>query len=62
MTANLLDPTPEEIERAMNPTPEDIRKDRELRACYEAWQAAIGTPEEKQREEDFAAFVRKEYP
>ena len=45
----------------INLSPEQIARDRKLRALYEAIIAAKGTPEEEAAREAFAKFVRKEY-
>jgi hypothetical protein len=46
----------------INLSPEQIARDRKLRALYEAIIAAKGTPEEAAAREAFAKFVREEYP
>jgi hypothetical protein len=46
----------------INLSPEQIARDRKLRALYEAIIAAKGTPEEVAAREAFAKFVREEYP
>jgi hypothetical protein len=46
----------------INLSPEQIARDRRLRALYETILAAKGTPEEAAAREAFAKFVREEYP
>jgi hypothetical protein len=46
----------------INLSPEQIARDRKLRALYEAIIEAKGTPEEAAAREAFAKFVREEYP
>jgi len=46
----------------INLSPEQITRDRKLRALYEALVAARGTPEEAAAREVFVKFVREEYP
>jgi len=46
----------------INLSPEQIARDRKLRALYEAIVAAKGKPEEAAAREAFAKFVREEYP
>jgi hypothetical protein len=46
----------------INLSPEQIARDRKLRALYEAILAAKGTPGEAAAREAFAKFVREEYP
>jgi len=46
----------------INLSPEQIARDRKLRALYEAILTAKGTPEEAAAREAFAKFVREEYP
>ena len=46
----------------INLSPEQIARDRKLRAIYEAIIAAKGTQEEPAAREAFAKFVREEYP
>lgn len=43
-------------------SPQAIARDRKLRALYEAYLKAKGTPEESVAYEAFAKFVRQEYP
>ena len=46
----------------INLSPEQIARDRRLRALYEAFIKAKGTPDEAAGREAFAKFVREEYP
>lgn len=43
-------------------TPSEVERDRELRRFYERWQAAKGTDEEFEREQEFTVFVLEAYP
>jgi hypothetical protein len=46
----------------INLSPEQIARDHRLRALYETYLKAKGTPEEAEAHEAFAKFVREEYP
>ena len=46
----------------INLSPEQITRDRGLRALYEAFIKAKGTPDETAAHEAFAQYVRDEYP
>jgi hypothetical protein len=46
----------------INLSPEQIARDRRLRALYEAFIKAKGTPDEAAAHDAFAQYVRKEYP
>ena len=46
----------------INLSPEQIARDRRLRALYEAYIKAKGTPDEAAAHEAFAQYVRDEYP